>query len=259
MTFHPDVEASFNHNLFAAPLRWPHLKAYQHVLIEPEIVEFAFKCYETVEWDRCLTDARPLADRTLFYVANEERSGVLPVEITNSNGWCKLWVLQGSERRFCGRFQPGGIYDLAKADERYRFAALLQFLSLIVALTNQPRFVVYENAVSRQQRRRLARQFGLSQMSVERVRWNVGEPVKHQIRTESPDRCLPLHFRRGHWRRAAAHFSGAVQRPDALIEAEQSLWWQWIAETWVGHPAFGFKATVHTPSLGRFKELFDGA
>lgn len=258
MTFYPNVEASFQHNLFAAPLRWPHLKAFQHVLVDPEIVDFAFQAYETVDWDRCLVDARPISDRTIFYVPGENRAGVMPIEVTYSKGWCQLWALQKSERLYCGKYQPGGLYDYVEAVDKFSFDAFLHFLSFVVALANQPRFVVYDSAISRQQRRKLSRQFGVSDLSVERIRWNIGEPVESQIRSESPERCMPLHFRRGHWRRAEAHFVGATQRPDALIEADRSLWWQWISETWVGHPAFGFKASVHAPMLGKFKDLFHG-
>jgi hypothetical protein len=204
-----------------------------------------------------------MSDRTLFFLAVKADAFAVKsdakcftTEVSFFNGVVSVWNLTGRERKFVGSYVPGGSYDTSLAHKDFKeVPELIRCVSLFVSLINQPRFVVEVPAISRQLRRQIQRRSNQEDFSPVRVEWNIGERVKDQLRQSAPERCMPLHFRRGHWRRAESHFVGAVQRTDAIFEADRDSWWQWISEIWVGHPAYGFKKSVHAPY---FKQGFGG-
>ena len=127
--------------------------------------------------------------------------------------------------------------DLANA-----FIIMIFKCSLIMSLINQPNITSVSPALSRQQRRAMARSGRLSSSGPSIVRWNIGEGAKARALAASGGRPRALHWRRGHWRRAEQHYHGAVQR-------SEGGWWQWIEGMWVGHPAFGVIKSIHAPQI----------
>lgn len=129
----------------------------------------------------------------------------------------------------------------------------MEMLAYLVALINEPQVVLKSLAGSRQQRRLAQRGMGFAVDAWTRVSWDLSKETVAKVSRDPSFHKVPLHFRRGHWRRAQSHYQGAVQRPDAIRVEDRALWWQWIEGHWVGHPAFGVKKSVHAPkmSLGR--------
>lgn len=152
-----------------------------------------------------------------------------------------------------GRFAPGGnmaIVDRTREDGRDHLAtAIVVFSAFILSIINQPSMLRREPLLSRQQRRAAERAGKKSAADWHKVTWNIGADVAARISADPSFRKVPLHWRRGHFRRAEAHYAGAMQRPDALREDERDLWWQWIDGQWVGHPCFGVKRSIHAPRL----------
>jgi hypothetical protein len=115
-------------------------------------------------------------------------------------------------------------------------------ISFIMSLINQPNITSVSPALSRQQRRAMARSGKPSSGSLSIVQWNIGEGAKARALAASGGKPRALHWRRGHWRRAEQHYHGAVQR-------SEGGWWQWIEGMWVGHPAFGVIKSIHAPQI----------
>ncbi|WP_294932383.1 hypothetical protein [uncultured Paracoccus sp.] len=122
-------------------------------------------------------------------------------------------------------------------------------VAFILSLISEPRILRRSPAGSRQQRRAIQRGFGFAVDAWTRVTWDLSKETVAKVSHDPTFHKMPLHWRRGHFRRAAPHFKGAIQRPDALREEDRGLWWQWIEGQWVGHPAFGLKRSVHAPRL----------
>ena len=227
------------------------------ILVTPEIMDFIDKSFNLSDFSVCPVDALPISARALYCIPAPKVGTLAMFLFERDEG--KVNVLFSTKEKMIrlGYFVPGGAYSLAKdflVEEE-----VLKRLSAILSLINQPGFVVESPAFSRQIRRRFKINGVLSESMPTKITWNVGASARAKSRTISPERCMPLHFRRAHWRRAEAHYVGAVQRPAALIEEDRAGWWQWIAEQWVGHPAFGFRESVHAPTLKLGSRLRDGA
>lgn len=116
---------------------------------------------------------------------------------------------------------------------------MMQTLVAMFDLMCKPTLTVSAPVGSRQSRRYMQRTVGIPSERWSKIEWNVGEKIKSEIRKNDPDNCKPLHFRRGHYRKAKEHFKNAVQ--------VDGVWHQWIEGFWCGHPAFGFVRSVHAP------------
>lgn len=126
-----------------------------------------------------------------------------------------------------------------------RFEVLV--VSYILALINQPRFVVQSPSVSRQVKRRMA----IGQQAVadawHRISWRIGADVKAKVSRDPEIAKMPLHFRRGH-HRASTPDNEKSYFLDGLSAGKKGPgWYIWIDEQWVGHPAFGIKKSYHAP------------
>lgn len=117
-------------------------------------------------------------------------------------------------------------------------------VSTICSLLNQPSFTKREPAGSRQERRAANRSGSYVTGAWHRISWNIGEAVKAKLTRDEPTRCMPLHYTRGHWRKAEEGWNNVERRKDGL-------WYQWIEGYWSGHPAFGIKRSYHAPKLAR--------
>ena len=117
-------------------------------------------------------------------------------------------------------------------------------VATMCSLLNQPSFTKREPAGSRQERRAAKRSGSYAVDAWHKISWNIGEAVKAKLTRDEPTRCMPLHYTRGHWRKAEEGWNNVEQRKDGL-------WYQWIEGYWSGHPAFGIKRSYHAPKLAR--------
>ena len=132
--------------------------------------------------------------------------------------------------------------SLERGDDIYYATATLKIAALC-SVINQPGFLKTEPAGSRQQRRAASRSGGYATDAWHKITWNIGEEVKAKLTRDEPVRCMPLHYTRGHWRKAEEGWKNTTQRKDGL-------WYQWIEGFWSGHPAFGIKKSYHAPKMG---------
>jgi hypothetical protein len=147
-----------------------------------------------------------------------------------------------------GSYAPlveGGIYGPEDGSEGDRATRAMHTLTVaaMCSLLNQPSFTKREPAGSRQERRAANRSGGYATDAWHKITWNIGEEVKAKLTRDEPVRCMPLHYTRGHWRRAEEGWKNTTQRKDGL-------WYQWIEGFWSGHPAFGVKKSYHAPTMG---------
>lgn len=155
-----------------------------------------------------------------------------------------------------GNFVPGGHAFLENKfgqrlslEQGQDFSAVLASLAFMLSLINQPRLLRRDPFLSRQQRRAAQRGGAKAVDAWHQVTWDISKETAAKVSADPSYHKVPLHWRRGHFRRAEAHYKGAIQRPDALRPEERDLWWQWIEGQWVGHPAFGIKQSLHAPKL----------
>lgn len=163
-------------------------------------------------------------------------------------------MLDEADMYGCGSYTPGGSINFSggsSPDLERQSAALIavSVMAMAVALINEPRVIRAHPEGSRQQRRAAQRGMGFAVDAWHRVSWDLSKETLAKISRDPDFHKVPLHWRRGHYRRAEPHFRGAHQRPDALRPEDRDLWWQWIEGQWVGHPAFGTKIAYHAPRI----------
>lgn len=98
---------------------------------------------------------------------------------------------------------------------------------------NQPTIATTKPGATRQVRRALERSVGVPSERVRQVVWNLSREAVEAQNEASGRKGVALHVRRGHLRRAKQHYKGA------FYDAQRGEWFQWIADMWVGHPAYG--------------------
>lgn len=137
-----------------------------------------------------------------------------------------------------------GLYSTREGTEEDLRRRIMHVLTVasVCSILNQPSFTKSETAGSRQQRRVAQRSGGYATDAWHKITWNIGEEVKAKLSRDEPVRCMPLHYTRGHWRRAEEDWKNTTQRKDGL-------WYKWIDGYWSGHPAFGIKKSYHAPKL----------
>jgi len=146
-----------------------------------------------------------------------------------------------------GLYTPGvagGLQVQMSGDEQVLAHRASQVLTVaaMCSVINQPGFLKKEPAGSRQERRAATRAGGYAPEAWQRITWNIGEHVKAKLSREDGARCMPLHYTRGHWRKAEEGWKNSERRKDGL-------WYQWIEGYWSGHPAFGIKRSFHAPRM----------
>lgn len=221
------------------------LLSFQYFFVDEGLISFAFQVADDTRGDpfpfsSCLPGDRIgiVAGNSLwllFWLKDERFRRRVALSTMNQSGAYKTvgWWYPGS-REF------GAIDKLERCVEKFAY---------IVALLNEPRVVLKSAAGNRQQRRQVHRGFGIAVDAWSRVSWDISKPTVAKVTRDPSFHKVPMHWRRGHFRRAEPHFKGAMQRPDAIREEDRCLWWQWIEGQWVGHPAFGVKKSVHAPKL----------
>jgi hypothetical protein len=136
-------------------------------------------------------------------------------------------------------------HTLGLSEEAQQFHTMhVLTVATTCSILNQPSFTKCEPAGSRQERRAAKRSGSYATDAWHKISWNIGEAVKAKLTRDEPTRCMPLHYTRGHWRKAEEGWNNVEQRKDGL-------WYQWIEGYWSGHPAFGIKRSYHAPKLAR--------
>lgn len=221
------------------------LLRYQHFFIDEAILDFAWQVADDTRGDPFPISSRLPGERIgivvrshlwLLFRSKDRRIGncvVLGVmDESGAHSYVGAWA-PGSRQFIAGE-------GLKRCVERFAY---------IISLLNEPRVVFRSAAGGRQQRRAVHRGMGFAVDAWTRVSWDISKPTVAKVTKDPGFHKAPMHWRRGHFRRAEAHFRGAMQRPDAIREEDRHLWWQWIEGQWVGHPAFGVKKSVHAPRL----------
>lgn len=140
----------------------------------------------------------------------------------------------------------GGLVGPPEGGEEDKQSRAVHTLTVaaMCSLLNQPGFTKRDAIGSRQERRAAIRSGGYATDAWHKVTWNIGEAVKAKLQSDDPVRCMPLHYTRGHWRKAQEGWINTSQRKDGH-------WYQWIEGFWSGHPAFGVKKSYHAPKMGK--------
>lgn len=121
-------------------------------------------------------------------------------------------------------------------------------ISTSIILTNQE-IITKSAAGIRQQRKAAEKRHKIKPDRWSKICWNVQEPARQSDKNSDRTIRQPLHFTRGHWRKALESHPKSVQRPSAINEQNRLLWWTWIDGYWSGHPAYGFKKSVYQPEI----------
>jgi hypothetical protein len=133
--------------------------------------------------------------------------------------------------------------DITRPYDQQIYSMHTLTVAAMCSILNQPGFTKKEPAGSRQERRAAKRSGSYAIDAWHKITWNIGEEVKAKLTRDEPVRCMPLHYTRGHWRKAEEGWKNTTQRKDGL-------WYQWIEGFWSGHPAFGIKKSYHAPKMG---------
>lgn len=119
----------------------------------------------------------------------------------------------------------------------------------IIQIINNPRFLIDKPAGTRQQRKQMHRGMGKAVDVWHKITWNIGDPTVAKKPYDETFHKMPLHYTRGHWRRAKETDPKSVQRSKAINPEHRKMWWTWIEGFWSGHPAFGIKKSYHAPKI----------
>jgi hypothetical protein len=202
--------------------------------------------------------AIPASDTEYLLFALDEPAADEPGSLNSIVlSWLGEWSGTSRAMISLGRFEAGRGFIVGVehqgADDADNMAYSIALLAYILSLINQPRILAKQPLLSRQSRRAAQRGGAKAVDAWHKVTFDLSRETAAKV-TRDPDyHKVPLHWRRGHFRRALPHYRGAIQRLDAIRPEDRDLWWQWIEGQWVGHPAFGLKKSVHAPKLSTGK------
>lgn len=147
-----------------------------------------------------------------------------------------------------------GTYEIAdnitSKSEQDEIMSELYLVVWLLSLINQPQFTKSSPAGTRQQRRHAERKHSIPQERWRRIEWDLTKPKVQAGERVGTGRHMPLHFTRGHWRKAMEHYDDAVQRSDGQ-------WYKWINGYWSGHPAYGTINSVHAPKVSDITKMME--
>jgi hypothetical protein len=228
------------------------------------------KIFETIPADDLYlpVDARPPATHCVVYMPNSERgffmrrdaAGVFSVTDpktglykTQHPSVSVVMIGKNIVPKYCGFYLSSDkeeenkihipLEEVDNFDVKTISINSLLTIGLFFSLINQPRFVVQEPNGSRPARRQMQRSHGIPIESWHTIRWNLNKPRVQAGESTGTGRHMPLHYTRGHWRKAQEHWEGVVQRVDGD-------YYKWIEGYWSGHPAYGIKKAVYAPRIG---------
>lgn len=234
----------------------PEIAAAQHFEISADVTNFAIGLADELISDPSFDPDEPIkAPETARPPGNAVTISLegyhgLFVITDDANG--EVW-LHATNLEQLAVWRPGHSVravatSLAEAQRSSNAAVCVAF---ILSLINTPSLTRLTPAGTRQQRRAAQRGMGFAPDAWTRVSWDISAETVARISRDPDFHKVPLHWRRGHYRRALPHYKGAVQLPDAILPEHRTGWWQWIEAQWVGHPAFGVKRSIHAPRLSQ--------
>jgi len=172
----------------------------------------------------------------MMYLAHEDADGTYVFMVSPYFGG----LMQGGYRLE----EEGGLVGPPEGSEedKHTRAAHTLTVAAMCSLLNQPGFTKKDTVGSRQERRAAQRSGGFATDAWHKVTWDIGAETVAKLTRDDPVRCMPLHYTRGHWRKAQEGWINTSQRKDGH-------WYQWIEGFWSGHPAFGVKKSYHAPRM----------
>lgn len=187
------------------------------------------------EEDRKDIDKRPPPQAKAGYMCREFEDGSVDIRLLTGN----------TPPMLIGFYKPSSFngLNIAKDLEMDDNTALSSVIRIAGAfdIINQPRFVDQKAASSRQQRRSAKKAHGIAVEAWHKIEWNIDEPVELNDK-QGRSFKMPLHWTRGHWRKAKPHWDDVCIRKDGLP-------YIWIKGFWSGHPAYGCKRGYHVPNI----------
>lgn len=214
------------------------------------------------------TGGRLPADSVVLTVETNDYTSVFLLYKTDiaQNAWC--CVSAGVDNDFVGFTPLAGLIpgqgfldwtaDVLSAAENGGRAAcsddqrhLICFkIAVCMSLVNEPRRVLTNPASglnwSRQHRKAVECATGKAALAYTVVSWELGAAVRARI-TTGDDKTLkqPLHWCRGHWRRARQ----GMDRAEWIspTQGAPAGWYIWVQDYWKGHPSLGIKLQMHAP------------
>lgn len=117
----------------------------------------------------------------------------------------------------------------------------LRRVCCLLQIMNTPNFTNSEVTGSRPVRRSIQRSDNIAADRWSKVVWNVGQQSSSAPKDGAEQIHQGLHFRRGHWRKAAEGYKNTVVR--------EGQHYQWIEGYWAGNPAYGFITQTRHPKL----------
>jgi hypothetical protein len=184
----------------------------------------------TVLCQKCPPDGAITTDVVVY-------QGSVPVRIVYSGGY-----FPGQS----GSFQPLPPKPQVTLDH---VLTVTRQIAACCTLIAEPSLVKFEAAHNRQVRRQLERAGQSGEAVARRVVWTLLSEYEKTHGKGISEKKMPLHFRRGHPRRAAPHFVGAYLLTNALRHENNGKWVQWIEGRWKGHPAFGVVRHDYAPKV----------
>jgi hypothetical protein len=140
-------------------------------------------------------------------------------------------------------------FTRSQVGEDTNYSNIIRAIFGIIQVINNPRFVLQQPAGKRQERRQAHRGMGKAVDAWHKISWDINKPVVAKMSRDETFHKMPLHYTRGHWRRAKDTDPKSVLRPNALNPEHRKIWWTWIEGFWSGHPAFGIKKSYHAPKM----------
>ncbi len=140
--------------------------------------------------------------------------------------------------------QMEGHPDTEIADKVAFNANVLMMIAGAFELINNPRFVMSTDVGTRAQRKQMKREQDIALEAWHKITWNVNDDT---VAMQDGDRGgwhMPLHYTRGHFRKAEPHWENVVWRKNGKP-------YKWIEGFWSGHPAYGIKKGYHAPTIGK--------
>lgn len=205
-------------------------------------------------------DYNPCSD--VMYISVEGLEGLdqswIVVKDPKDKNLVRFGVCPSSMNRNTGSFPLIGVgswnlkqnkFTKSQIGEDKNYSNVVRAIFGIIQVINNPRFVVQQPAGKRHERRQAHRGMGKAVDAWHKISWDINKPVVAKKPYDETFHKMPLHYTRGHWRRAKNTDPKSVLRPNALNPEHRKIWWTWIEGFWSGHPAFGIKKSYHAPKM----------
>ncbi|MDO6477988.1 hypothetical protein Q4578_11170 [Shimia thalassica] len=227
------------------------LHSAQHFEIDIEIFKAAARfTIEMFREDECFVDSIALPPAEICTL----RIGKEPTLYLARKADDRVELIQLAEgghavRRYawrCGTNEVSAqsFFEANTDDVQFVQGGLALTLPMMLTLINSPKLVEICGNGLRQERRQASRSTRIAVDAWHKVSWRTAARYSRSSEPAFDGPKKPLHYRRGHLRKALEHHSKAF--PTKLTETG---WGQWIDGQWVGHPSLGIKRSKYSPKL----------